>query len=105
VSQGSGKLPATGHIPTLPLPGGASNALITGSTMYVIGQQLLNDGLFTGNLTLVDLNANTAGAPISISDGAPGALSRILMADDNTLWIGMTKCTNGERFAKGLPYG
>ncbi len=27
------------------------------------------------------------------------------MADDNTLWIGMTKCNNGERFATGLPYG
>jgi hypothetical protein len=105
VSQGSGRLPTTGHIPNLPIPGGASNALLTGSTMYVIGQQLQPDGLFTGFLTLVDLSANTAGTPISISDGAPGAPSRILMADDNTLWIGMTKCTNGERYAKGLPYG
>ena len=120
VSQQSGKLPSTGSIPTLNIPGGASNALITGSTMYVVGQCLAqssssqptcaaaaqqSDGLFTGNLTIVDLNANTAGSPISISDGAPGAPSRILPADDNTLWIGMTKCTNGERYAKGLPYG
>ncbi len=73
--------------------------------MYVVGQQLQPDGLFTGFLTIVDLNANTAGTPFSISDGAPGAPSRILLADDNTLWIGMTKCTNGERYAKGLPYG
>ena len=29
----------------------------------------------------------------------------MLLADDNTLWIGMTKCNNGERFAKGKPYG
>ncbi len=29
----------------------------------------------------------------------------MILADDNTLWIGMTKCTNGERYAKGLPYG
>ena len=105
IDQRSGKLPAMGSIPTLAIPGGASNALIAGSTMYVIGQQLQPDGLFTGFLTIVDLNSNTAGSPISISDGAPGAPSRILLADDNTLWIGMMKCTNGERYAKGLPYG
>lgn len=29
----------------------------------------------------------------------------MLLADDNTLWIGMTKCSNGERFATGQPYG
>ena len=29
----------------------------------------------------------------------------MLMADDNTLWIGMTKCTNGVRAATGQPYG
>ncbi len=105
VGQQSGKLPTTGNIPTLPIPGGATNALIAGSTMYVVGQQLQPDGLFTGFLTIVNLSANTAGTPISISDGAPGAPSRILMADDNTLWIGMIQCTNGERYAKGLPDG
>ena len=66
--------------------------------------------LFAGNLTVVNLptgsaTAMTASAPISISDGAPGAVSRMLEADDNTLWIGMTKCTNGVRAATGLPYG
>jgi hypothetical protein len=105
VGQQSGNFPTTGNIPTLPVPGGASNALLAGSTMYVVGQQLQPDGLFTGFLTIVDINANAAGSPISISDGAPGAPSRLLLADDNTLWIGMTKCTNGERYAKGLPYG
>ena len=87
------------------IPGGASNALVDTSTMYVAGQQLQSDGLFAGNLTLVNLLNNTAGSPISISDGAPGAMSRMLLADDHTLWIGMTKCTNGERFARGRPYG
>jgi hypothetical protein len=105
VNQQSGRLPSTGKVPTLAIPGGASNAMIKGPTMYVVGQQLQPDGLFSGFLTLVDVNANTASSPISISDGAPGAPSRILPADDNTLWIGMTKCTNGERYAKGLPYG
>jgi hypothetical protein len=105
VGQGSGKLPTTGSIPTIPIPGGASNALVTTSTMYVVGQALQPDGLFTGNLTVVNLASNTAGSPVSISDGAPGAPSRMILADDNTLWVGMTKCTNGERYAKGLPYG
>jgi hypothetical protein len=29
----------------------------------------------------------------------------MIQADDNTLWIGMTKCTNGVRAATGLSYG
>jgi len=101
----SGTLPVTGTIPTIAVPGGSSNALVTGSTMYVAGQQLLPDGLFTGNLTVVNLASNTAGTATSISDGAPGAVSRILLGDDNTLWIAMTKCNNGERFETGQPYG
>ncbi len=95
---------------TLPIPGGASNALVASSTMYVVGQQLLPDGLFAGNLTVVNLagtasSTATASNPVSISDGAAGAPSRMLLADDNTLWIGMTKCTNGERYATGKTYG
>ena len=114
IGQESGLLPCNSapcaNSQTVPItgiliPGGASNALVDTSTMYVVGQQLQTDGLFAGNLTLVNLLSNTAGNPISISDGAPGAVSRMLLADDNTLWIGMTKCTNGERFAKGRPYG
>jgi hypothetical protein len=114
IGQQSGLLPCntapcansqTAAIPNISIPGGASNALVNTSTMYVVGQQLQTDGLFAGNLTMVNLLNNAAGSPISISDGAPGALSRMLLADDNTLWIGMTKCTNGERFAKGRPYG
>jgi hypothetical protein len=95
---------------TLAIPGGSSNALVSTSTMYVAGQQLQPDGLFTGNVTVVNLAQTASGtisaaSPISISDGAPGAPSRMLMADDNTLWIGMTKCNNGERFKTGQPYG
>jgi hypothetical protein len=105
IGQQSGTLPVTGSITTIPIPGGSSNALVTGSTMYVAGQQLLSDGLFTGNLTVVNLSNNTAGSPTSISDGAPGEVSRMLLADDNTLWIGMTKCNNGERVATGQPFG
>lgn len=95
---------------TLAVPGGSSNALLSTTTLYVAGQQLQADGLFTGNLTVVNLAGSgagtlSAGLPISISDGAPGARSRMMLADDNTLWIGMTKCNNGERFKLGEPYG
>ncbi len=98
---------------TIVIPGGSSNALVTGSTMYVVGQQpqmVSGQTLFTGNLTVLNLAGGssstiTASNPASISDGAPGAPSRILQADDNTLWIGMTKCSNGVRYATGLPYG
>jgi hypothetical protein len=101
--QQSGTLPSTPT--TIPVPGGASNALVDSNTLYVMGEQLKPDGLFTGNLTLVDLTANTAGSPISISDGAPGQRTRMILADDNTLWLGSTRCTEGERFATGQPYG
>jgi hypothetical protein len=87
------------------IPGGASNALVDSTTMYVAGQQLQADGLWGGTLTVVNLASNSAGNPVSISDGAPSAPSRMLLADDNTLWIAMTKCTNGERSAHGQPYG
>jgi hypothetical protein len=102
-NQQSGKLPTT--LQTISVPGGASNALIDSSTMYVAGQQLQPDGLFAGKLTVVNLNTNVAGTPVSISDGAPGAVSRLIQSDDNTLWIGMSKCTNGERFNTGQEYG
>jgi hypothetical protein len=61
-------------------------------------------------LTVVNLPAGSAtnmtiAAQIAISDGAPGAMSRMILADDNTLWIGMTNCINGERANNNQPYG
>jgi hypothetical protein len=102
IGQQSGTLPTQSAISssTIAIPGGASNALVDISTLYVVGQQpvqVQGATLFAGNLTVVNLANNTASSPVSISDGAPGAASRILEADDNSLWIGMTKCTNGVR--------
>jgi hypothetical protein len=114
LGQQSGLLPcnlaANGSCPNksaapmvnIPIPGGSSNALVDSSTMYVVGQQpqIINgQTLFAGNLTLVNLTTDTAGSPVAISDGQPGAPSRILEADDNTLWIAMTGCTTGVRYA------
>ncbi len=101
--QQSGTLPASPTV--IATPGGASNALISGSTMYLYGQHLYPDGLFGGNLTVVDLAGGTAGAAIPVSDGAPGQRTRMIQADDNTLWIGAVRCNQGERAATGQPYG
>ncbi len=101
-------LPANGPCPNsnaapmvnISVPGGSSNALVDSSTMYVVGQaRPEGQTLFGGNLTVVNLTTNTAGAAVPISDGTPGATSRMLEADDNTLWIGMTGCTTGVRYA------
>jgi hypothetical protein len=102
--QPSGLLPTTSALASarVPIPGGASNALVDGTTMWVVGQkpQSINgQTLFGGNLTMVNLASNTASSSVTISDGQPGAMSRILEADDNTLWIAMTNCTTGVRYA------
>ncbi len=83
----------------MPIPGGVTAALSDGTTLYLAGQQLQPDGLFAGRLTLLNLDTLTAGAPISISDGNH---TKMLFADDNTLWIGSQFCATGER-AKARP--
>ncbi len=102
----------TSPITNIAIPAGASNALVTTSTMYVVGQHQMPDGFFGGFLTVLNLTNNTivpstSGSPnpVSISDGYPGATSRMIEADDNTLWIAMTKCNQGERFYNNQPYG
>ncbi len=121
--QGSGQLPTNAALGsaclpagqanacTIPTPGGASNAYIAASGMYVVGQRLMPDGYWGGYLTAIDLSSNatvpSTGAapnPVSISDGTPGGPSRMIAADDNTLWIGMTKCNAGERFNNPAVY-
>lgn len=125
--QAAGTLPSAAAVAaaTVPVPGGASNALVDSSTMYVVGQCIAGENLvddlpacasagnpasptnplFTGMLSVVDLSTNTVGAANSISDGVPMGPSRMILADDNTLWVGMTKCTNGARAANNLPFG
>ena len=84
----------------IPIPGGVTAALSDGNYLYLSGQQLQASGpykgLFAGNLTLLNLANDTAGAPISISDGTH---TRMLFAEDNTLWIGSSQCANGVRAA------
>jgi len=100
----------------IPVPGGANNALETPGgpnqvdTLYVLGEgsptgTLPPGQLFSGYLTPIDLTTHTAGSPISVSDSAPAARTRMIIADDNTLWLGGIRCTEGERYATGAAYG
>jgi hypothetical protein len=116
--QQSGTVPTQSNVAknTIGVPGGASNALETPGgpnsvdTLYVLGQgsptgTLAPGQLFSGYLTPIDLTSNTAGSPISVSDSAPGQRTRMILADDNTLWLGGIRCTEGQRFATGQSYG
>lgn len=84
----------------VPIPGGVTVALSDSNYLYLAGQQLQTSGpykgLFAGNLTLLNLSTYTAGPPISISDGTH---TKMLFADNNTLWIGSSQCANGVRAA------
>jgi hypothetical protein len=81
----------------IPIPGGVTVALADATNLYLAGQQLQSNGLFAGNLTLLNLSTYKAGAPVSISDGSH---TRLLFADDNTLWVASSQCANGVRAAR-----
>ena len=88
-------------IANVPIPGGVTEALSDGTTLYLAGQQLQGDGLFAGYLTTLNQATNTITGKYSISDGSH---SKMLFADNNTLWIGSQYCATGERAAHGLNY-
>ncbi len=79
---------------TVSVPGGVTAMISDGTNLYASGQQLQADGLFAGNLTVIPLATMTPGAPVSISDGTH---TKMLFADDNTLWVGSQYCANGQR--------
>ena len=90
------------------VPGGASNALIDGTTMFVVGQKpqvISGQTYYGGNLSIANLTNNTVTKTTAITDGQPGQLTKIVEADDDTLWIGMTGCTNGVRSVTGQTVG
>ncbi|HEY3989749.1 MAG TPA: hypothetical protein VGM02_10660 [Acidobacteriaceae bacterium] len=98
---GPAGLPVTATAPgltatsVLAVPGGATNALQSGTTLYVAGQQPQPDLLLAGYLSVVNLPTNIVTGQYAISDGTHNKMS---VADDNTLWIGSVGCQNGERF-------
>jgi hypothetical protein len=82
------------QIANVPVPGGVTEALSDGTTLYMAGQQQQPDGLFTGFLSTMNQATNTVTGKYSISDGSH---SKMLFADNNTLWIGSQYCATGER--------
>lgn len=99
---------ATSAIKKILVPGGASNGLVNTSTMYVVGQKpqvVSGQTYYGGNLSIVNLNTLAVTSTTQIADGQPGAMTRMIEGDDNTLWIAMTGCTNGLRSATGLSVG
>ena len=123
VGQSSGLLPcntgssscsntSSSPMTRITVANGASNALINSTKMYVVGQKYMTDGFWGGYLTTIDLSTNalvpstsSSPNPVSISDGTPGSASRMILADNNTLWIGMQGCDSGERANNSLSYG
>lgn len=84
-----------------PTPGGATNALQNGTLLYVAGQQLQTSGnsagLFAGNLSVLNLATGKVQGTYSISDGNH---SKMILGDNNTLWIGAQGCEGGVRYAQ-----
>jgi hypothetical protein len=78
-----------------PIPGGATNAIGTGTTLYVAGQSVQPDGFLAGNLTVFSFTNNQILGTYSIADGAH---NKMLFADDSTLFIGSVQCQSGERY-------
>ena len=80
---------------TIPIPGGASNAIQNGNTLYFAGQQVQADGFYSGNLTTFDLPSQAVTGTYPIADGNPRKMG---FADDSTLWVGSSLCQQGERY-------
>ncbi len=80
---------------TYPIPGGATNAIGNGTTLYLAGQSVQTDGLLAGNLTVFSFTNNQVLGTYSIADGAH---NKMLFADDDTLFIGSVQCQSGERY-------
>jgi len=89
------------------IPGGVTNAIFNGNTMYLAGQQLQSDGLLSGYLTVLNTETGAITGTYGISDGTH---NKMVFADDNTLWVGSSQCQFGERYKQvqagsGAPYG
>ncbi len=100
--QSGAPVPAGSNIlvtATVPVPGGATDAIPSGNTLYVAGQQPVSGGLFAGVLSVLDTPSQRVTGSYSISDGNH---SKMVFGDDNTLWVGSQLCTAGQRYQQSL---
>lgn len=79
------------------VPGGATDAIFNGNTLYLAGQQLQPDGLFEGFLSILNTQTGQVTNTYPISDGTH---DKMVFGDDNTLWIGSSQCQTGETYKK-----
>jgi hypothetical protein len=99
------------------IPGGATDAIFNGNTLYLAGQQLQTTGpyagLFQGYLSIIpDVQTPPVTVPASnmyaISDGTH---NKMVFGDEDTLWIGSAQCLAGVTYQEALasngtiPYG
>lgn len=93
------------------IPGGTTNAIFNGNTMYLAGQQLQTSGtyagLFQGYLSILNTQTGQITGSYPISDGTH---NKMVFGDENTLWIGSSQCTSGVTYAEaqatgGMQYG
>lgn len=86
----------SGTIPTSPtqiIVSATADGLVSGTTLYVAGQQYVTaQGRWGGVLSVIDLPSNSVTATYPMSDGIVG---RMVMSDDNMLWIGSSHCNEG----------
>lgn len=84
------------------VPGGATNGIFNGNTLYLAGQQLQTDRLFQGFVSVLDTQTGQVTGKYAISDGTH---NKMVFGDDNMLWIGSTQCTSGETYKKAQATG
>jgi hypothetical protein len=84
---------------TVPIPGGATDAIASGNTLYIAGQQPQSNGLYAGMLSVLDTPSQRVLGTYSISDGNH---TKMVFGDANTLWIGSQLCTEGVRYQQVL---
>jgi hypothetical protein len=95
------------------IPGGATDAIFNGNTMYLAGQCFAGpnftcaaggtgDGLFVGQLSVVDTTAGAVTGQYAISDGTH---NKMVFGDDNTLWLGSSQCQAGEHYKQNQADG
>ena len=66
------------------VPGGVTDAIFNGNTLYLSGQQLQPDGLFERQLSILNTQTGQVTGVFPISDGTH---SKMVFGDENTLWI------------------
>jgi hypothetical protein len=99
------------------IPGGSTNGIFNGNTLYLAGQCFANpdftcasgtgDGLFVGQVSIVNTQTGAVSGPFAISDGTH---NKMAFGDDSTLWIGSSHCQFGEHYKQnqagsGTQYG